>query len=133
MSVASPALPARAERFWAAILAATLLNLPMGSLYAFSVLLKPLGSGRPTRSELSFVFGLASVGFTVGMNLAPLTCLGIAPAPVLVLVICAVVCTAGVALAATAEGASCGWRSATACCSAYSAAPPISSCSRAST
>ena len=30
MSVASPALPARTERFWAALLAATLMNLPLG-------------------------------------------------------------------------------------------------------
>ncbi len=42
MSVATPALPVRAERFWAALLAATLMNLPLGSVYAFSVLLRPI-------------------------------------------------------------------------------------------
>ena len=42
MSVATPALPARTERFWAALLAATLMNLPLGSVYAFSVLLLSL-------------------------------------------------------------------------------------------
>jgi OFA family oxalate/formate antiporter-like MFS transporter len=90
------------QRAWAAILAATLLNLPMGSLYAFSVLLRPLEEAlHATRSELSFVFGVATICFTVGMNLAP-RFFGLAPAPVLV-AICAVVCTAGVALAATAQ------------------------------
>ncbi len=42
MSVAAPALPVRAERLWAALLAATLLNLPLGSVYSFSVLLRPI-------------------------------------------------------------------------------------------
>jgi hypothetical protein len=40
MSVATLALPVRAERLWAALLAATLMNLPSGSAYAFSVLLR---------------------------------------------------------------------------------------------
>ena len=42
MSVATPALPVRTERLWAALLAATLMNLPLGSVYAFSVLLRPI-------------------------------------------------------------------------------------------
>ena len=42
MSVASPALPVRAERPWAALVAATLMNLPLGSVYSFSVLLRPI-------------------------------------------------------------------------------------------
>jgi MFS transporter, OFA family, oxalate/formate antiporter len=64
--------PPRRQRPWTAILAATLLGLPFGTIYAFSVLLKPLESllGVP-RAELSFVFGLSAIGFTVGMNLAP--------------------------------------------------------------
>src|SRR5919198_953737 len=67
MSVASPALPARTERFWAALLAATLMNLPLGSVYAFSVLLRPIEQELAIpRSALSLVFGLATVGFTVG-------------------------------------------------------------------
>lgn len=48
------------------------MNLPFGTLYAFSVFLKPmealLGA---TRAEMSFVFGLATVTLTVGMNFAP--------------------------------------------------------------
>jgi len=56
----------------AALVAATAINLPFGTLYAFSVFLKPmealLGA---TRAEMSFVFGLATVTLTVGMNLAP--------------------------------------------------------------
>ncbi|MBE7416633.1 MAG: MFS transporter [Ideonella sp.] len=56
----------------AALLAATVVNLPFGTLYAFSVFLKPmetlLGA---TRAEMGFVFGLATVTLTVGMNFAP--------------------------------------------------------------
>ncbi|MDP1750477.1 MAG: hypothetical protein Q8L22_13540, partial [Reyranella sp.] len=67
MSVASPALPVRAERLWAALLAATLMNLPLGSVYAFSVLLRPIEQELAIpRSALSIVFGLCTVGFTVG-------------------------------------------------------------------
>ena len=42
MSVAAPAEPVRVERLWAALLAATLLNLPLGSVYSFSVFLRPI-------------------------------------------------------------------------------------------
>lgn len=61
-----------AHRSLAALAAATVVNLPFGTLYAFSVFLKPmealLGA---TRAEMSFVFGLATVTLTVGMNFAP--------------------------------------------------------------
>ena len=67
MSVATPALPVRAERLWAALLAATLMNLPLGSVYAFSVLLRPIEQDLAIpRSAPSLVLGLATVGFTVG-------------------------------------------------------------------
>jgi MFS transporter, OFA family, oxalate/formate antiporter len=60
------------QRSAAALLVATVVNLPFGTLYAFSVFLKPietlLGA---TRAEMSFVFGLATVTLTMGMNLAP--------------------------------------------------------------
>ena len=60
------------HRSVAALLAATVVNLPFGTLYAFSVFLKPmealLGT---TRAEMSFVFGLATVTLTIGMNFAP--------------------------------------------------------------
>jgi hypothetical protein len=51
-------LPARTERFWAALLAATLMNLPLGSVYAFSVLLRPIEQELAVpRSALSLVSG----------------------------------------------------------------------------
>ena len=60
------------QRSAAALVAATIVNLPFGTLYAFSVFLKPmealLGA---TRAEMSFVFGLATVTLTLGMNFAP--------------------------------------------------------------
>lgn len=103
MSVASPALPVRAERLWAALLAATLMNLPLGSVYSFSVLLRPIEQelGIP-RSALSLVFGLATAGFTVG-SVGAAFLYRVAPAPVLVLA-SALVAAAGSALAATASG-----------------------------
>jgi hypothetical protein len=52
--------------------AATALNAPLGSLYAFSVFLKPLETPLGlSRVELTLVFGRASAGFGAGMNLAP--------------------------------------------------------------
>lgn len=103
MSVASPALPARTERFWAALLAATLMNLPLGSVYAFSVLLRPIEQELAVpRSALSLVFGLATIGFTVG-SVGAAFLYRVASAPVLVLA-CALVAAAGIALAATANG-----------------------------
>jgi OFA family oxalate/formate antiporter-like MFS transporter len=86
-----------------AIAAATVLNLPLGSLYAFSVFLRPLELLLGvSRAELAFVFALATIGFTAGMNLAPHV-YGLASPPALILA-CAVVSTAGIALAATAGG-----------------------------
>lgn len=61
-----------ASRAAAAIAAATALNLPFGTLYAFSVFLKPMealiGVGR---AQMSFVFALATITLTLGMVLAP--------------------------------------------------------------
>ena len=94
MSIASPALPARTERFWAALLAATLMNLPLGSVYAFSVLLRPIEQELAIpRSALSLVFGLATVGFTVG-SVGAAFLYRLAPAPILVLA-CALVAASG--------------------------------------
>lgn len=87
------------QRPWAAILAATLLNLPMGSLYAFSVFLKPLEQSMGvTRAELAAVFAMATVSFTLGMNIAP-RIFRLAPAPVLVAA-CAALSACGVAISA---------------------------------
>ncbi len=103
MSVVSPALPARTERFWAALLAATLMNLPLGSVYSFSVLLRPIEQELAIpRSALSLVFGLATVGFTVG-SVGAAFLYRLAPAPILVLA-SALVAAGGIAIAATASG-----------------------------
>src|SRR5438093_9295426 len=57
---------------WHAIAAATALNAPLGSLYAFSVLLTPLETLLAlSRAELALVFAVASAAFGGGMNLAP--------------------------------------------------------------
>ncbi len=90
------------QRSAAAIAAATVLNLPFGTLYAFSVLLKPLeallGVGR---AETSAVFGLATITLTVGMNLAPRLYGALSP-PVLALA-CGASSAGGLLLAAGAE------------------------------
>lgn len=63
--------PAR-QRPWAAVLAATILILPLGSIYAFSVFLKPLETLLgASRKELATVFGIAAIFYTVGMNIGP--------------------------------------------------------------
>jgi OFA family oxalate/formate antiporter-like MFS transporter len=101
MSVVAPAR--RAERLWAALLAATLLSLPLGSVYSFSVLLRPIEQDLAIpRSALSLVFGLATIGFTVGSVLAAFL-YRIAPLPVLVIA-SAAVSAGGIAVAATATG-----------------------------
>lgn len=83
--------------------AATALNAPLGSLYAFSVFLRPLETLLGvSRAELAFVFGLAAAGFGVGMNLAPYV-YAAAPTPLVVLA-CAAASTLGIALGATAGG-----------------------------
>src|SRR5262245_47781515 len=103
MTVATPALPVRAERLWAALLAATLMNLPLGSVYSFSVLLHPIEQELAVpRSALSLVFGLATVGFTVG-SVGAAFLYRVAPAPILVWA-SALAAAGGIAMAATASG-----------------------------
>jgi len=88
---------------WRVVAAATALNLPIGSLYAFSVFLKPLEALLGlSRADLAFVFGLAAAGFGVGMNLVPYLS-RLARPPVLVAA-CTASSAAGAALAATAGG-----------------------------
>jgi OFA family oxalate/formate antiporter-like MFS transporter len=88
---------------WRAIAAATALNAPLGSLYAFSVFLRPLETLLGlTRADLALVFAIAAAAFGVGMNLAPVL-YRVASTPRLVLV-CAAASTLGIALAATAGG-----------------------------
>jgi OFA family oxalate/formate antiporter-like MFS transporter len=103
MSVAASESHAPAGRLWAAILASTLLNLPLGSVYSFSVLLRPLEQELGvTRSALSLVFGLATIGFTVG-SVGAAYLYRLASLPVLALG-SAIVAAGGVAIAATASG-----------------------------
>jgi len=88
---------------WRVVAAATALNLPIGSLYAFSVFLKPLEALLGlSRADLAFVFGLAAAGFGLGMNLVPYLS-RLARPPVLVAA-CTASSAAGAALAATAGG-----------------------------
>ena len=90
------------QRSAAALVAATVVNLPFGTLYAFSVFLKPiealLGT---TRAEMSFVFGLATVTLTLGMNFAPQLYRWLAPATLALA--CGVSSAAGLWLAASAS------------------------------
>lgn len=54
------------------LITATLSMMPFGTIYAFSVLLKPLESMLGlTRSDMSLVFGIATLLFTIGMNASP--------------------------------------------------------------
>jgi OFA family oxalate/formate antiporter-like MFS transporter len=83
--------------------AATALNAPVGTLYAFSVFLQPLEALLGLhRADLALVFALAAAFFGVGMMLAP-ALYRIASTPGLVLA-CAAANTLGIALAATAGG-----------------------------
>ncbi len=85
----------------ATLAAATIMSLPLGSLYAFSVLLAPLEQIlQATRSELAGVFGISAVFFTIGANLAP-RLFGRIPAPLLV-ALTGALSSVGVALAAVA-------------------------------
>ena len=63
---------ARLQRPGAALAAATILSLPLGSIYAFSVFLAPLEELLgASRSDLASVFGISVIFFTIGLNLAP--------------------------------------------------------------
>lgn len=91
------------KRALAAVAAATAVNLPFGTIYAFSVFLKPmeemLGIGR---AQMSFVFGLATICLVVGMNLSPLLYRRLPAVPVLLLA--GAGSAAGLWLAASAGG-----------------------------
>ncbi len=90
-------------RPWRVLAAATALNAPVGTLYAFSVFLQPLEALLGLhRADLAVVFALAAAFFGVGMMLAP-ALYRIASTPRLVLA-CAAANTLGIALAATAGG-----------------------------
>jgi MFS transporter, OFA family, oxalate/formate antiporter len=85
----------------AALAAASALNLPFGTLYAFSVFLKPLeallGVGR---APMSFVFALATITLTAGMVVAPSVYRRFPPAAIALA--CGACSAAGLFLAASA-------------------------------
>lgn len=86
-----------------AIAAATVLNLPFGTLYAFSVFLKPMESMLAIgRAEMVSVFALASVSLTVGMNVGPRLYNSVPPA--LLLILSGAASAAGLGLTALASG-----------------------------
>lgn len=86
------------------MLAATLIGLPLGSIYAFSVFLTPLELLlNAKRSELSLVFGLSTVCYTVGAIMTP-AFFGRVPAPLLIL-IAGLIGGSGMALASQATQA----------------------------
>ena len=91
------------HRGGAALVAATVVNLPFGTLYAFSVFLKPmealLGA---SRAEMGFVFGLATVTLTVGMNFAPQLYRRLSP--ITLALACGLTSGLGLLLAASASG-----------------------------
>jgi MFS transporter, OFA family, oxalate/formate antiporter len=85
----------------ATLAAASILSLPLGSIYAFSVLLAPLEQLlHASRADLASVFGASAVFFTIGANLAPLL-FGRLSAPLLV-ALTGALSAVGVTLAAVA-------------------------------
>ena len=64
-------LPPR-QRLAVALTAATILNVPFGTIYAFSVFLKPMEALLGvSRAQMSVVFALATITLTAGMLLGP--------------------------------------------------------------
>jgi MFS transporter, OFA family, oxalate/formate antiporter len=91
------------RRAFAAIAAATALNLPFGTLYAFSVFLKPMEQLLAIgRAQMAFVFALATIVLTIGMNVAPMLFRLVAPVPLIIL--SGAMGVAGLVLVATAGG-----------------------------
>ncbi len=98
-----PARMSPGQRTAFAMAAATILNLPFGTIYAFSVLLKPmealLGIGR---AQMALVFSVASVCFTLGMLMGPPLYRRIRAVPLLLGA--GALSTCGLLLATTATG-----------------------------
>jgi hypothetical protein len=60
-------------RVTSALLVASALNIPFGTIYAFSVFLRPMEQQLAvSRTEMSVVFASATVALALGMNLLPL-------------------------------------------------------------
>ena len=91
------------RRLAVTLVAATILNLPFGTIYAFSVFLKPMEALLGvSRAQMSLVFGLATITLTLGMLIAPRLYRSLAPA-LLVLASC-VGSAAGLVIMASATG-----------------------------
>ncbi len=61
-----------APRAWAVLVALLLINLPTGTLYAFSVFIPYYEAlHQVSRATLSTMFSVSTIGFTVGMLLGP--------------------------------------------------------------
>lgn len=91
------------QRLGTTIAAATAFNLPFGTIYAFSVFLKPMEAMLAvSRAEMSFVFALGTISLTAGMNLAPHLYRSLPP--VLLVLASAAVSVSGLLLTATADG-----------------------------
>jgi OFA family oxalate/formate antiporter-like MFS transporter len=85
------------------ILAATFANLPFGTIYAFSVFLKSMEAMLSlTRSDMGLIFGLCTVMFAVGMNIAPVVYTRLSSGAVLI--VTCVTGALGLALASQAQG-----------------------------
>ena len=85
------------------ILAATFANLPFGTIYAFSVFLKSMEAMLSlTRSDMGVIFGLCTVMFATGMNIAPMVYTRLSSGAVLT--ITCVTGALGLALASQAQG-----------------------------
>jgi MFS family permease len=85
------------------ILAATFANLPFGTIYAFSVFLKSMEAMLSlTRSDMGVVFGLSTIMFATGMNIAPVLYTRLSTGAVLI--ITGITGAAGLALASQAQG-----------------------------
>jgi MFS transporter, OFA family, oxalate/formate antiporter len=92
-----------AQRSGIAIAAATAMNLPFGTIYAFSVFLKPMEALLSiSRAEMTIVFGLATISLTAGMNIAPR--LYRMMSPVTLLLACGAGSAIGLYLTSTATG-----------------------------
>ncbi len=85
------------------ILAATFTNLPFGTIYAFSVFLKSMEAMLSlTRSEMGIIFGLSTVMFATGMNIAPVLYQRCSTGAILI--ISGITGSAGLTLASQAQG-----------------------------
>src|SRR5260221_5693432 len=72
-SSGAPTRSAR-RRPWILLLAALLINLPTGSIYAFSLFIRYYEAALQVgRAELSAMFSLAAIGYTLGMLLGPVS------------------------------------------------------------